>query len=113
MKQDRERSIHSEDTLYEDSSTNVSTHNAYSEGSSKSNVSVATRWSGLDSSPDDTVSRLSGYPREIGVKRLETLRPTNLRLCDLATLVATVHDLNAVYSLGTHTSRLTSASTPM
>ena len=99
LKRVRERSIHSDGTLSEDSSTNASTRNAYSEGSSESNVSVATRWSGLDSSPDDTVSRLSGYPSGIGVKRLETLRPTNLRLCDLAILVAAVHDLNAVYSI--------------
>ena len=98
MKRDRERSIHG-DTHSEDSSTNASTRNAYSDGSSESNVSIATRWSGLDSSPDDTVSRLSGYPSGIGVKRLETLRPTNLRLCDLAILVAAVHDLNALYSI--------------
>ena len=99
MKRNRERSIHGEDTHSDDSSTNASTRNAYSEGSSESNVSVASRRSGLDSSPDDMVSRLSGYPSGIGVKRLETLRPTNLRLCDLAILVAAVHDLNAVYSI--------------
>ena len=99
MKRVRERSIHGEDTLSEDSSTNASTRNAYSDGSSESNVSVSTRRSGIDSTPDDTVSRLTGYPRGIGVKRLETLRPTNLRLCDLAILVVAVHDLNAVYSI--------------
>ena len=99
MKRVRERSIHGENTLSEDSSTNASTRNAHSDGSSESNASVSTRWSGLDSSPDDTVSRLSGYPSGIGVRRLETLRPTNLRLCDLAILVAAVHDLNAVYSI--------------
>ena len=99
MKRVRERSIHYDDTLSGDSSTNASTRNAYSDGSSESNVSVSTRRSGLDSKPDDTVSRLTGYPSGIGVKRLETLRPTNLRLCDLAILVVAVHDLNAVYSI--------------
>ena len=101
MKRIRERSIHGEGTLSENSSTNASTRNAYSDGSSESNVSVSTRWSELDSSSnsDDTVSRLSGYPSGIGVERLETLKPTNLRLCDLAILVAAVHDLNAVYSI--------------
>lgn len=99
MKRVRERSIHDENTLSEDSSTNASTRNAYSDGSSDSNVSVSTRRSGLDSNPDDTVSRLSGYPSGMGVRQLETLRPTNLRLCDLAILVAAVHDLNAVYSI--------------
>jgi hypothetical protein len=92
----RVRSNHGDDTLSEDSSTNASTRNAYSEGSSESSISVSTRWSGSDSTPDDTVSRLSGYPSG---KRLETLRPTNLRLCDLAILVAAVHDLNALYSI--------------
>ena len=96
MKRDQERSFHSHS---EDSSTNASTRNAYSEGSSESNVSVATRWSGIDTGPDDTVSRLSGYPSGLGVKRIESLRPTNLRLCDLAILVGAVHDLNAVYSI--------------
>ena len=99
MKRVRERSIHGEDALSEDSSTNASTRNAYSEGSSESSVSASTRRSELDSNPNDTVSRLSGYPSGIGVRRLETLRPTNLRLCDLAILVAAVHDLNAVYSI--------------
>jgi hypothetical protein len=100
MKREREWSIHDgEDIQSEDSSTNASTRNAHSEGSSESNVSVATRWTGLDSSPDDIVSRVPGYPSGIGVKRLETLRPANLRLCDLAILVAAVHDLNAVYSI--------------
>jgi hypothetical protein len=89
----REQSLH---THSEDSSTNASTRNAYSEGSSESSVSESTRWSGLDSTPDDTVSRLSGYQSG---KRLETLRPTNLRLCDLAILVGAVHDLNALYSI--------------
>ena len=99
MKRNRERSIHAEDTHSGDSSTNASTRNAYSEGSSESSASVATRWSALDSSPDDTVSRVSDYPRGIGVKRLETLKPTNLRLCDFAILVGAVHDLNALYSV--------------
>ena len=90
------------DTLSEDSSTNASTRNAYSDGSSESGVSVSTRWSGLDSNADDTVSRLFRYPSG---KRLESLRPTNLRLCDLAILVTAVHDLNAVYSIF-HSQRL-------
>lgn len=97
MQRVREMSLH--DTASEDSSTNASTRNAYSDGSSESNVSVSTRWSGLDATANDTVSRLSQYPRGMGVKRLESLRPTNLRLCDLAILVTAVHDLNAVYSI--------------
>ena len=99
MKRVRETSIHDEDALSEDSSTNASTRNAYSEGSSESDISVSTQWSGLDPNPHDTVSRHSGYPSGIGVNRLETLSPSNLRLCDLAILVAAVHDLNALYSI--------------
>jgi hypothetical protein len=97
MQRVREMSLHG--TASEDSSTNASTRNAYSDGSSESNVSVSTRWSGLDATANDTVSRLSRYPSGMGVKRLESLRPTNLRLCDLAILVTAVHDLNAVYSI--------------
>lgn len=94
MKRVQEMSLHG--TLSEDSSTNASTRNANSDGSSESDVSISTRWSGFDSNAEDTVSRLSCYPDG---KRLETLRPTNLRLCDLAILVTAVHDLNAVYSI--------------
>ena len=83
-----------------DSSTNASTRNAYSEGSSESSASVSTQWSELlVSNADDTVCRLSEYPSGMGVKRLECLKPRNLRLWDLAILVAAVHDLNAVYSI--------------
>lgn len=89
-----------DDSSSADSSTNASTRNAHSDGSSDSGYSALTRWSSLRSNGgDDMVSRLSQYPSGFGVKRLECLKPTNLRLCDLAILVSAIHDLNAVYSI--------------
>lgn len=88
-----------EDTESTDSSTNATTRNAYSSGSSESDAAISTQRSESHFDADDTVSRLSHYPSGFGVKRLETLKPTHLRLCDLAILVSAVHDLNAVYSI--------------
>ena len=68
-------------------------------GSPCPSEAVSNGWTGLGPNAEDRVSRLCQYPGDICVKRVETLKPTNLHLCDLAVLVASVHDLNAVYSI--------------
>lgn len=68
-------------------------------GSPCSSEAVSNGWTVLGPNADDRVSRVCQYPSDICVKRVETLKPTNLHLCDLAILVASVHDLNAVYSI--------------
>lgn len=85
--------------LVDDDSSQRNASTRHDASSSESSVS-STRWSSAcHSDADDTISCISRYPSGMGVKRLESLQPAHLRLCDLAILVAAVHDLNPVYSI--------------